>query len=97
MLHAPVGNGSDPLKAVLRDGLTSLGARSDGLLEMQGRTPCVNMSLDENGDLAAGVAQTDLVEQLTGVQVSRYSGNLEQERFTRQFLASIDHRQPTII
>jgi hypothetical protein len=55
------------------------------------------MSLDENGDLAAGVAQTDLVEQLTGVQVSRYSGNLEQERFTRQFLASIDHRQPTII
>lgn len=68
-LIAPVGTGSDPLKAVLRDGLASLGCRTDGLLEMDGRTPCVNMTLDENGDLAAGVAQTELVEDMTAEQV----------------------------
>ena len=68
-LIAPVGSKTDPLQTVLRNDLEQLGSRLDGLIETSGSTPCVNLTLDENGDLAAGVADTELVERLTAEQV----------------------------
>lgn len=92
-LIAPTGLGSDPLKAILQEGLMTLGARSDGLIELEGQTPCVNMTLDEKGDLAAGVAQTDLVEQMTSAEVS---ARLKRCPYMRLMLFT-DHRQATFI
>lgn len=73
VLIAPIGKGDDPLANILRDGLSQLGASHEGLIEMNGDTPSVNMVLDGNGTLAVGVAATQLVEQLTWNAVSRLS------------------------
>jgi hypothetical protein len=54
---------------VLAQGLQELGASQAGLIELEGATPCVNMMLDEKGDLASGVASTGLVEAMSGSQV----------------------------
>lgn len=64
VLISPVGKGQDPLAAVLRDGLKALGATQEGLVEIEGHTPSVNMILDGRGTLQVGVAATQLVEQM---------------------------------
>lgn len=70
VLIAPIGKGDDPLAKILRDGLQRLGASQEGLIEMDGPTPSVNMILDKNGTLEVGVAATQLVEEMTWEQVS---------------------------
>lgn len=70
VLIAPIGRGNDPLAKILRDGLSQLGASQEGLVEMDGQTPSVNMILDKSGTLEVGVAATQLVEQMSWNQVS---------------------------
>ena len=83
LLVAPVGKSSDgatdPLASVLARGLRELGASQAGLIELEGLTPCVNMMLDDKGDLASGVASTNLVETMTGPQVSPMARNLTRQ------------------
>ena len=72
VLIAPVGKeGQDPLAGLLVGGLESLGASSAGLIPMSGRTPSVNMMLDETGDLHAGVADIAMAEAVQGEQVGK--------------------------
>lgn len=69
VLIASIGKGKDPLANILRDGLKQLGSSQEGLIEMDGPTPSVNMILDERGTLEVGVAATQLVEQMSWSQV----------------------------
>ena len=83
LLVAPVGKSSngpkDPLASVLAQGLKELGASQAGLVEHEGSTPCVNIMLDERGDLASGVASTGLVEDMTGPQVRAMAQGCTQQ------------------
>lgn len=73
VLVAPVGREEqDPLAHLLRQGLAGFGGREDGLVVMPGRTPTVNMMLDEAGDLLAGVADMSSAEAMTGQQVGHF-------------------------
>ena len=55
--------------SIVQQSLHQMGARTDGLLAIDGRTPCVNMILDAQVDLVSGVADTMLAEEVTPEQV----------------------------
>ena len=71
LLISPIGAKQDTLGMTLKQGLQMMGADTRGLVEVDGQTPVVNILLDEQGQLLTGVADTDLVERMTGLQVMK--------------------------
>ena len=63
--------GEDIMGGVLRNELSLLGMRTDGLILAPGKTSAVcNMVLDTEGGLITGVADMDIIESLEGKAVS---------------------------
>lgn len=63
LLVAPIGHAHDPFAAMIDNSLKHLRANVDGLIDTSYVTPRVNLFLDEEGVLKAGVAETSLVER----------------------------------
>lgn len=80
LLIAPVAKGHDFLASILQQSLRQMGARTDGLLAMDGRTPCVNMILNAQGDLVSGVADTVLAEEVSPQQVRPLTSPVTRRR-----------------
>ena len=76
LLISPVG--ADPFGNMVRDGVSALGMRTDGILVSQiageasslPRTAVCNMVLDGKGDLMAGIADMDVTHSLSFSDVS---------------------------
>jgi len=72
--HAPVLVsliGDDIMGGVLRNELSRVGMRTDGLVPILGKASAVcNMVLDTEGGLLTGVADMDIIESLEGKAVS---------------------------
>jgi len=65
--------GEDIMGRVLRDELSLIGMRTDGLILAPGKSSAVcNMVLDTEGGLITGVADMDIIESLEGNAVSPY-------------------------
>lgn len=63
--------GEDTMGGVLRNGLSRIGMRTDGLIPIPGKASAVcNMVLDTEGGLITGVADMDIIESLEGEAVS---------------------------
>ena len=63
--------GEDIMGVVLRDELSSIGMRTDGLIPAPGKASAVcNIVLDTEGGLITGVADMDIIESLEGKAVS---------------------------
>ena len=63
--------GEDTMGGVLRNGLSRIGMRTDGLIPIPGKASSVcNMVLDTEGGLITGVADMDIIESLEGDTVS---------------------------
>lgn len=63
--------GEDIMGGVLRDELSRIGIRTDGLIPIPGGASAVcNIMLDTEGGLITGVADMDIVESLEGEAVS---------------------------
>jgi pseudouridine-5'-phosphate glycosidase/pseudouridine kinase len=76
LLISPVG--ADPFGNIVRDGVSALGMRTDGILVSQisgevsshTRTAVCNMVLDGKCDLMAGIADMDITHSLNFSEVS---------------------------
>ncbi len=86
MLVSAIGQSShqgvdtDAWGTILQSDMVTKGMRLDGLILRRGiegeegpRTAVCNLTLNEKADLAAGVADMDIVETITGKEVSRSS------------------------
>ena len=63
--------GEDTMGGVLRNELSLIGMRTDGLILAPGKASAVcNMVLDTEGGLITGVADMDIIESLEGKAVS---------------------------
>ena len=63
--------GEDTMGGVLRNELSRIGMRTDGLIPIPGKASSVcNMMLDTEGGLITGVADMDIIESLEGDTVS---------------------------
>jgi len=63
--------GDDIMGGVLRNELSRIGMRTDGLVPILGKASAVcNMVLDTEGGLITGVADMDIIESLEGTAVS---------------------------
>ena len=62
--------GQDTMGEVLRNELSRMGMRTDGLITIPGQASAVcNMVLDTEGGLITGVANMDIIESLDGETV----------------------------
>jgi len=65
--------GEDIMGGVLRNELSRIGMRTDGLITIPGKASAVcNMVLDTGGGLITGVADMDIIESLEGKAVSLF-------------------------
>lgn len=65
--------GEDVIGGVLRNELSRIGMRTDGLISTPGKASAVcNMVLDTEGGLITGVAGMDIIESLEGKTVSHF-------------------------
>ena len=63
--------GRDTMGGVMRDGLSRIGMRTDGLISTRDKASAVcNMVMDTEGGLITGVADMDIIESLEGKAVS---------------------------
>ena len=63
--------GEDSMGRVLRNELSRMGMRTDGLIPVSGKASAVcNIVLDTEGGLITGVADMDVIESLEGKTVS---------------------------
>ena len=67
LLVSPVGQ--DQFQSQIQAAMGNIGMRTDGLVQVEGRTPVINMVLLGDGSLIGGVADISIAEKISSREV----------------------------